>query len=350
MSKIDFQNGFIAGFSSKGKTIQKQVKVSSEVLSVIYPIEGDIIKATLSNDVQATADMYYPVKLPDSYVKDAIYYLPEDSTFNTSLRFIVSEVDETTQGVYYRYTGDMTEINIVAVFDGENTPNFEANTDIFDDGRLVYYAEVPFDGELENLAVYTIIIDEGTENEFTQKVFTVMGSDGLSGVSFLDSPFLLLKTEGILGLILFEEKFSGMHTIKIKKNAEDSYPRYAVRVSEPTYSSIDIIVLDRGVSEQCVIQVLDSSGKILSNRTFNLEVIYEGFSEAVLYDFSDDFYSKIDSGEEITLKIIDSSNIEIVSSSIFTKSNLVWFIGGESEFTSIDCYCLGNEYIAPSKL
>jgi hypothetical protein len=39
MSKKDFQNGFAVGFASKGKAMQKIIKVDAEVLDIIELVE-----------------------------------------------------------------------------------------------------------------------------------------------------------------------------------------------------------------------------------------------------------------------------------------------------------------------
>ena len=55
MSNIDFQNGFAIGVASKGKVIQKIIKINSEI-EVITPVElsGNVI---INNNISASCNV-----------------------------------------------------------------------------------------------------------------------------------------------------------------------------------------------------------------------------------------------------------------------------------------------------
>ena len=355
MNKIDFQNGFIAGFSSKGKVIQKQVKANGEIDSVTSPVYALPISENLSSNCAAKTGLYYPVTLPQEYEVQAVYYSLENNSDLTQ-----TEVSEYTEGLYYKYTSD-EEYSLVADFLGEDSLNFNYVTDtsqILVDYPC-YVANLPKGINWKSNSVYLVVIDEGTDDELIEYMYTMLLESELpyvGGRTFLNEPFMIVPLEeGGEVFYAFNDSFLGQHTVKIMERKKDSYPRYAIRIND-TVDWLSVDILNKISEENYTVKLINSEETILEERMIELTEKAPGQWSGMIYNGFYNIYQMIKNGEKIIFKLINSEGVEIISSSITKKSQ----ISAYREYTvenpettiplekiTIDCYCWGNEYISP---
>lgn len=342
MSKIDFQNGFALGFASKGKIIQKTIHADSSIVSVMAPIYIEDAKAEITyKDVSISSGLYYPVKLPQEYVEGATYYTLENN------QPVIAEVNNTTEGTYYRYSeeiinNDSGEIVTIADFSGENTLEFVLNEDL---GGL-YATQFSLDAPLENNTVYTIIIDEGLENETSEKLFGAINEDsgmlmGLSANPNQNNIALMQVADNEYILASLDGTLMDSHTIKILKDTNDMSESYVVRLFDD--EKLDIVATNLSTDKNYTVSITNSSGGLLysDNETFETT---SGMFGMVDYDIDrGETYEALSSGEKCTLQIIDNSDNSVVISSSDVIKSQVTFMGG----TVCECYCWGNENIVP---
>lgn len=341
MSKIDFQNGFALGLASKGKVIQKTIHADSSIVSVVAQVFIEDVAAEITyKDVDISTGLYYPVKLPDSYVEGVTYYILENN------QPVIVEVDNNTEGTYYRYSeevinNDLGEVVTIAEFSGENTPEFVLNSDVGDDG--LYATSLSLSENLEPNTIYTFVFDEGTPNEGIEKVFPV-GEDGsLMALSSYPNKYniaIMQMGENEYLLVSMDGTLVGSHTVKILKDTNDMSERYVVRIFDN--EKLDIVAMDLSEGNYNV-SITNSSGDVLYNSNELFEEVV-GMNGMVDYDFDrGETYEVLSSGEECTLQIVDNSDNSVVISSSNVVRSQVTFMGGDV----YECYCWGNENIIP---
>ena len=357
MNKIDFQNGFIAGFSSKGKVIQKQVKANGEIDSVTSPVYALPISENLSSNCAAKTGLYYPVTLPQEYEVQAVYYSLENNSDLTQ-----TEVSEYTEGLYYKYTSD-EEYSLVADFSGEDSLNFSYVTDtsqILIDYPC-YVANLPKEISWTGNSVYLVVIDEGTDDELIEYMYTMLLESELpyvGGRTFFNEPFMILPLEeGGAVFYAFNDSFLGQHTVKIMERKKDSYPRYAIRIND-TVDWLGVDILNKISEGKYTVKFINSEETILGERIIELTEQIPGHWSGEAMDGFYSIYQRIKNEEKIIFKLIDSEGVEIISSSITKKSQISAYQYTDEnpettiplEKITIDCYCWGNEYISPARI
>jgi phosphoheptose isomerase len=235
-----------------------------------------------------------------------------------------------------------SSVIIIGSFFGGDTPEFSLVEEI---GGL-YAIQLSLDIALENNTVYTIIIDEGTENEITEKLFTALNEDsgmlvGLSANPNQNNIALMQVTDNEYILASLDGTLVGLHTIKILKDTNDMSENYVIRLFDN--EKLDIVATGLSTDKNYTVSITNSSGGLLysDNETFETT---SGMFGMVDYDIDrGEIYDALSSGEKCTLQIIDNSDNSVVISSSNAVKSQVTFMGG----TVCECYCWGNENIIP---
>jgi len=235
-----------------------------------------------------------------------------------------------------------SSVTIIGSFFGEDTPEFSLIEEI---GGL-YAIQLSLDVALENNIIYTIVIDEGTENEITEKLFTALNEDSGMLVAISSNPnqnniALMQVADNEYILASLDGTLVGSHTIKILKDTNDMSENYVVRLFDD--EKLDIVAMNLSADKNYTVSITNSSGSLLysDNETFETT---SGMFGVVDYDIDrGETYEALSSGEKCTLQIIDNSDNSVVISSSNAVKSQVTFMDG----TVYECYCWGNENIIP---